>query len=255
VYRTRPYEQVAGATGQLQAYWRQLAVDWLGGNGGGGFTGLVSGMVRDFECLPIDADRRRPRVGIVGEILVKYHPGGNNRLAEWLESEGAEVAASDMAEFFLYCAYDGTVKYRLLGGSWWEMAVGRLFIQLVEYYRDKVRRALAGSRRFSLPGRLADLVELAQKHVGLGHISGEGWLLTAEILEFLQAGVENVVCVQPFGCLPNHITGKGMMKELRRRYPQLNIAAIDYDPGASEANQINRLKLLLAVASERLKCG
>ena len=169
-----------------------------------------------------------------------------------LEKEGAEVVVPDMLDFFLYCAYDNKVHYDLLSGSWFNKLKVNFFIKTVEFYRRHLRKALKNSHRFAPPLTIEHLAKLASRHLSLGNLTGEGWLLTGEMLELIDCGVENIVCLQPFACLPNHITGKGMLKELRRSYPNVNIIPIDYDPGASEVNQINRIKLMLTVAKEKI---
>ena len=158
-----------------------------------------------------------------------------------------------MLDFFLYCAYDSTVNYDLLAGTLADKIKGSLFRRVIEFYRRHLRKALTASKRFAAPYTIENIAKLAEKHISLGNFTGEGWLLTGEMVELIHGGVDNIVCLQPFACLPNHITGKGMIRELRRNYPNANIVAIDYDPGASEVNQINRIKLMLAVAKEKLQ--
>ena len=169
-----------------------------------------------------------------------------------MEAEGAEVVVPDLMDFFLYCAYDGKIEHDLLAGSLFAKWKGALFIKLAEYYRRPLRQALANSQRFAPPLAIEQLAGLAARHVSLGNLAGEGWLLTAEMVELIESGATNIICMQPFACLPNHITGKGVLGELRRSYPFANIVPIDYDPGASEVNQLNRIKLMLAVTAENL---
>ena len=251
LYRVRPYEQQSGAAQALYDKWSAKCCRDMAAGGDSCFSENVRAMVREFDQLPI-CDRRKPRVGLVGEILVKYHPVANNRLVELLEAEGAEVVVPDLMDFFLYCAYDGKIEHDLLAGSLFAKWKGALFIKLAEYYRRPLRQALANSQRFAPPLAIEQLAELAARHVSLGNLAGEGWLLTAEMVELIESGATNIICMQPFACLPNHITGKGVLGELRRSYPFANIVPIDYDPGASEVNQLNRIKLMLAVAAENL---
>ena len=251
LYRVRPYELQSGGAQALYDKWSAKCCRDMAAGGDSHFSENVRAMVREFDQLPI-CDRRKPQVGLVGEILVKYHPVANNHLVDLLEAEGAEVVVPDLMDFFLYCAYDGKVERDLLAGSLFAKWKGALFIKLAEYYRRPLRQALTNSRRFAPPLAIGPLAELAARHVSLGHLAGEGWLLTAEMVELIESGATNIICMQPFACLPNHITGKGILGELRRRYPDANIVPIDYDPGASEVNQLNRIKLMLAVAAERL---
>ena len=249
LYRIRPYEQTPGAAQALYEEWSAKCRQDMLVHARHHFADNIRGIVRAFDTLPIH-DNRKPRVGLVGEILVKYHPTANNQLVELLESEGAEAVVPDMLDFFLYCAYDSHTERELLAGTLLNQLKGSLFIRAAEFYRRHLRRALAESKRFEPPPSIGRIAELAARHVSLGNLAGEGWLLTGEMTELLDAGVSNIVCMQPFACLPNHITGKGMLRELRRCYPDANIVPVDYDPGASEVNQLNRIKLMLAVARE-----
>ena len=250
LYRIRPYEQIPGSTQILYNRWAEKCRRDMEKSGTHHFKENVSSIVSDFDQLPI-FDRVKPQVGIVGEILVKYHPTANNQLIDLLEAEGAEAVVPDLTDFFLYCAYDGKIEHDFLSGSLWDQWKGSLFIKAVEYHRRRLREALSASQRFSPPYTIEQIAALAARHVSLGHVTGEGWLLTGEMVELIHSGVKNIICMQPFACLPNHITGKGMIGELRRKYPGVNIVAIDYDPGASEVNQLNRIKLMLAVAREQ----
>ena len=250
LYRVRPYEKQPGSAQSLHDYWAaKCRNDMLTGKRSK-FKQNIWGIVRDFDNLDIYDDHRKPRVGLVGEILVKYHPTANNNVVDLLESEGAEAVVPDLLDFFLYCAYDNKVEYDLLAGTMFGRLKGSLFITAAEFYRRHLRQALEASKRFSPPYRIEQIARLAKRHLSLGHMTGEGWLLTGEMVELLQSGVNNIICMQPFACLPNHITGKGMIRELRRSYPHANIIPIDYDPGASEVNQLNRIKLMLAVAKQ-----
>jgi predicted nucleotide-binding protein (sugar kinase/HSP70/actin superfamily) len=207
--------------------------------------------VEEFDQLEI-SNVVKPRVGVVGEILVKYHPAANNRIVEVLESEGAEAVVPDMLDFFLYSLADGIFRHRYLAGSRREMYLSKLFIGYLERFRRDVRKALDRSSRFESPPTIYELGQKVKGILSHGHHTGEGWFLTAEMVELIQMGAPNIVCVQPFGCLPNHVTGKGMIRSLKRKYPEANIVAIDYDPGASEVNQLNRIKLMLSVAFKNL---
>ena len=189
-------------------------------------------------------------MGVVGEILVKFHPTANNDIFSTIEREGAECVVPDLADFLFYSFSNGIFRHRQLAFSKKTERTARLAVWFLELFRKKIKAELKNSRRFEPPSSIYDLMRGVDDIVQLGNITGEGWFLTAEMVELIKDGVPNIACVQPFACLPNHITGKGMIKELRRRYPDANIAAIDYDPGSSEVNQLNRLKLLLANAPE-----
>ena len=248
--RARPYELNPGSVDALGEYWAAKFQGLLKDGGRGAFTRAVRDTVADFERVPLGR-MDKPRVGIVGEILLKYHPAANNRVAALIESLGGEVVPTDIMDFFLYCAYGDIADRELLHGSWSRAAMARTVIAYVEWLRDDVRKALAGSKRFTPPDLFMHLADHGRNIGNLGQCAGEGWLLTAEMADFLENGVPNILCVQPFGCLPNHIIGRGMFKEIKRRYPHANLAAVDYDPGASQGNQINRIRLLMAVALEK----
>jgi predicted nucleotide-binding protein (sugar kinase/HSP70/actin superfamily) len=208
-------------------------------------------MVEDFDNLPL-RDVVLPRVGVVGEILVKYHPTANNDIVTLLEKENVEVVVPDLMDFFLYSAYNVNFKAAHLGGSKKAKVAGNTAIWAIELYRKYMRKALRQSKRFTEPMPINELAELAKPVVSLGNMTGEGWFLTAEMIELIHQGATNIVCAQPFACLPNHVTGKGIIKELHRQYPEANIVAVDYDPGASEVNQLNRIKLMISAAERNL---
>jgi predicted nucleotide-binding protein (sugar kinase/HSP70/actin superfamily) len=247
LYRVRPYELSPGSADGLCAQWTRRCRAALVKPGIGSYLRTLRGMVRAFDALPI-REGRKPRVGVVGEILVKFHPTANNRIVEMLEAEGAEAVVPDLIDFFLYGFYGGIYRRRELGGGLRAAMVSRLGIALFECFRAPMKRALSGSRRFHAPRPIYELARSVNGIVQLGNFMGEGWLLTAEMVELIESGVRSIACIQPFACLPNHVTGKGMIKELRRRYTGVDIAPIDYDPGASEVNQLNRIKLMMANA-------
>ncbi|WP_003542421.1 2-hydroxyacyl-CoA dehydratase [Desulfotomaculum nigrificans] len=252
LYRVRPYEKVPGSANSLYQYWVDKCQQSLVSGRLKDFRENIYNIVRDFDNLEIHEDLVKPRVGIVGEILVKFHPTANNNIVELLEAEGAEAVVPDLTDFLLYCAYDNKIKYQLLSGSFRSMLSGYFSINQIEFFRRDMKKALAASKRFEPPRSIQEIARYAAKHLSLGNQTGEGWFLTGEMVELIHSGVNNIVCLQPFACLPNHITGKGMIKELRRSYPLVNIAPIDYDPGASEVNQLNRIKLMLSVAMKNL---
>ena len=195
---------------------------------------------------------KKPRVRVVGEILVKFHPAANNDLVGLLESEGAEAVVPDLTDFLLYCFYNTNFKAEHLGMKKSTARMGNLGIKALEWFRKPAVDALKSSKRFDPPSHIEHLASMAKEIVSLGNQTGEGWFLTGEMLELIHSGAPNIVCTQPFACLPNHVVGKGVIKELRRRHPESNIVAIDYDPGASEVNQLNRIKLMLSTAQKKM---
>ncbi len=254
LYATRPYEEESGAANALHEKWKKRCIDSLSRHSVDmiGFGRNIRGIVRDFDRLP-RRDVRKPRVGIVGEILVKFSPLANNHIVELLEAEGAEAVMPDLMDFLLYCFYNNNFKADHLGGKQSTARLSNLGITLLEYLRRVARKELQASEHFLPPSRIWELADMAKEFVSLGNQTGEGWFLTGEMLELIHSGVTNIVCTQPFGCLPNHIVGKGVIKELHRKHPDSNIIAVDYDPGASEVNQLNRIKLMLATAHRNLQ--
>jgi len=246
LYRVRPYEKIPGSANQLHSYWVDKCQKAIFTGSKITFINNVSAIVQDFDHLAIHENLIKPQVGIAGEIFVKYHPTANNHIIDLLESEGTEVVVPDLTDFILYCAYDPKVRYELLSGIWSSMLRGSILIKIVELYRLSMRKALMASTRFAPPTAIQETARQAAKHLSLANLSGEGWFLTGEMMEFIQRGITNIVCLQPFACLPNHITGKGMFKELRQHYPGINIMPLDYDPGASEVNLLNRIKMMLS---------
>jgi predicted CoA-substrate-specific enzyme activase len=247
LYRTRPYEAVPGSATGLFREWMEKCKESVASGKFGLFKSNMRHIVRQFDKLEIRGERK-PRVGVVGEILIKFHPGANNGIVDFLESEGMEAVVPDLLDFFLYCTYDSDFYYRYMNRGAGAKLVYNAVARILEGYRKEMREALAASERFSPPHTIMELTEKVSGLVSLGNQCGEGWLLTAEMIELLDDGVSNIACLQPFACLPNHITGRGMFKKLKEQYPQANLAAIDYDPGAAEVNQVNRLKLMIAGA-------
>ena len=251
--RTLPYEINRGETQKLYESWMARCREELSREKTSykRFSQNIQEIVRDFEAVAIDENMWKPKVGIVGEILAKYHPVANNHIEKVLQEEGAEVVMPDFVDFFMYSAYDAVVKRELLDGTLKSKLLSQMFIHLMEFYRRPVRRAMKHSRRYMPPHTISEIARLAKEHVSLGNMAGEGWFLTGEMVKLIRHGVPNVVCLQPFGCLPNHITGKGVIHSLRKHYKDANILAIDCDAGASEVNQLNRIKLMLSVAKEK----
>ena len=251
LYRTRPYELVAGSADKLYEKWNAVCLKNLETPDFAEYRKTIEGIVRDFDALEL-RNIVKPRVGIVGEILVKFHPDGNNHLVELLESEGAEAVVPELMGFFEYVMADSGFLYEKLGKSLKAHLVCQTLLRVCEYYQKPAIDALSKSRRFDPPAGIRSLMKLAEPVLQIGNNNGEGWFLTAEMLELLNSGVPNILCLQPFACLPNHVTGKGMLKKLRELHPSANISAIDYDPGASEVNQLNRIRLMLSVAIKNL---
>ena len=254
VYRMRPYEKEKGAVDSLHQKWLIKCRAFVSGKHLNffKFQKMCKQMVAEFDAIPI-IDERKPRVGIVGEILVKFAPAANNYLVELLESEGAEAVVPDLLDFMLYCFYNQIYKAEYLGTSKKAAMLCRMGIRGLEMLRSGATKAFKNSIHFHPPISIYQTLEYAKDIVSIGNQTGEGWFLTGEMVELIHSGVNNIVCTQPFGCLPNHVVGKGVIKELRKQYPLSNIVAIDYDPGASEVNQLNRIKLMLSTAQKNLK--
>ncbi|HBA10152.1 MAG TPA: 2-hydroxyglutaryl-CoA dehydratase [Eubacterium sp.] len=253
VYRTRPYEAVPGSVNALHEKWKKVCIEQLTKNKVHmkEFNKNLRAIVKDFDNIPLK-DIKKPRVGVVGEILVKFMPAANNHIIELLEAEGAEAVMPDLMGFLLYCMQNSTYKHELLKTPKKGAILSSTLIKILETFRKAGTKALAESKRFDAPSKISETANYAKDFVSLGNQTGEGWLLTGEMIELIHHGVGNIVCCQPFACLPNHIVGKGVIKELRAAYPEANIIAVDYDPGASEVNQLNRIKLMLSTANKNL---
>ncbi|NEZ47607.1 2-hydroxyglutaryl-CoA dehydratase [Clostridium niameyense] len=252
LYKVRPYEKIPGSASLLYKKWINRCKANIKDGSMKKFKENVYELVNDFDNLEIK-DIVKPKVGVVGEILVKFHPTANNDIVNIIEKEGGEAVVPDLLDFFLYCSYNSKFKYKYLSGSRGNMIMCNILIKIIEYYRKEMKQALKNSNRFSEPKEIDELAKGAKQILSIGNQTGEGWFLTAEMIELIESGVPNIICMQPFACLPNHVTGKGMIKEIRRKFKGTNIAAIDYDPGASEVNQLNRIKLMLSVAFDKLK--
>lgn len=249
LYKTRPYEVEPGSANALFEKWEAKCIEDV--KTGKNFKKNIYNIVHDFDTLPL-LDIEKPKVGIVGEILVKFLPTANNHLVDLLEAEGAEAVCPDLVDFFLYSCYNSNYKVKYFGKSRKSATINNMVIRLLEFYRRHARKALEQSKRFEPMQHIETLAEYAEPFVSIGNMTGEGWFLTGEMVELIHSGVSNIVCTQPFGCLPNHVVGKGVIKELRRAFPGANIVAVDYDPGASEVNQLNRIKLMLSTANTNL---
>ena len=247
LYRTRPYEAVPGSANALYEKWSAYAEKQVQKASIHGYHKMLKKIIKEFDELPLKPIKK-PRVGVVGEILVKFHPTANNDIVGTIEREGAECVMPDLTDFFFYSFSTGIFRHQELAFPKKTERNARLLVWFLELYRNKMKKYLKKSHRFEAPSSIYELMEGVDDIVQLGNITGEGWFLTAEMVELIKTGAPSIACVQPFACLPNHVTGKGMIKELRRRFPGANISAIDYDPGSSEVNQLNRLKLLLSNA-------
>lgn len=253
VYATRPYEKVPGSANALHDRWKQRCIQSLSKKSADmiTFSRNIRGIIRDFDHLELNG-MTKPKVGVVGEILVKFSPLANNNIVDLLEAEGAEAVMPDLMDFLLYCFYNNNFKAEKLGGKKSTAILSNMGISLLEFFRRTAKKELEKSSHFTAPSHIGSLADMAKEFVSIGNQTGEGWFLTGEMLELIHTGTSNIVCTQPFGCLPNHIVGKGVIKELRKTYPDSNIIAVDYDPGASEVNQLNRIKLMLATAQKNL---
>ena len=247
--QVRPYEVNEGETDAMVEAWSHKLVDGFEEGKGmsrGQMRRLFAKICEDFAAIPVQGEPKI-RVGVVGEIYVKFSPLGNNNLEQFLLSEGAEPVVPGLTDFIIFKIYNREVDVNIYGGKW----IKKKACQIFKGYVEKCQKAMIAAMKkggFRAPGTFEDLRRLIQGYLGEGNKMGEGWLLTAEMLELIHSGTPNIVCTQPFGCLPNHIVGKGMIRKLKDDYPFSNIVAIDYDPGATKINQENRIKLMLANA-------
>ena len=249
LYHVRPYEKEPGSANALHEKWKNICIDSLTNpKSKYSYKDVCEGIVEAFDNFPIDETVKKPRVGVVGEILVKYMPLANNHLVELLEKEGAEAVVPDIMDFLNYCVFGSQYKAKYLGTKKSSAVISAAGIKIIKTLRKPAIDALKKSRRFEAPVSIYDIAEMTKSFLSLGNQYGEGWFLAGEMVELLTHGTPNIVCIQPFACLPNHVVGKGVIKALRKAYPQANIAAVDYDPGASEVNQLNRIKLMLSTA-------
>lgn len=246
IYRTRPYEIIKGSTSRLHNKWKKVCIENIISDNKIR-PNIIKGIVNDFDKIQL-YDIKKPRIGLTGEIFVKFNPFSNNHIVNMIEKEGGEAVVPDLIDFFLYSIYNSKFKSKYLGKSKLTAFGCEIAIKYVEVFRRHQREALENSERFFNSRTIGQLARGAENILSLGNHAGEGWFLTAEMVELIENGVNNIVCMQPFACLPNHVTGKGMLRAVKERYPQANLLTVDYDPGASEVNQLNRIKLMLAVA-------
>ena len=252
--KNRAYEVNKGETQKLFDTWLNKCKEILSRKSSNKeFKQSIYDIVNDFEKIELDTSVKKPRVGIVGEVLIKYHPFGNNYVADLLEKEGAEVILPDFMGFAKFMCTHKITFNNLLNINKTSAKLMKIAINLIDILEKDVKIALANSKKNYLPP--CDIWHLEDKVkdvLSIGNQTGEGWFLTAEMIEYIENDIPNIVCVQPFACLPNHVVGKGVIKTIREKYPDANISPVDYDPGASEANQANRIKLLMTVAKDNL---
>lgn len=253
--RVRPYEVNKGETNALYHRWDNKLKDSLLKHEKGVFKKYINEIIADFDAVEIDESIEKPKVGLVGEILVKFHPDANNDAIGVVEQEGGEAVMPGLIDFFMYCFYNTNFKHENLGAPAKNAMAANTGIWAIELYRKHMKEAMLKNPKFAsrAPKHISELAQGASKILQLGNTTGEGWFLTGEMIELIESGVPNIICMQPFACLPNHVTGKGMIKELRRKFPESNIVPIDYDPGASEVNQLNRIKLMISTAFKNMK--
>ena len=254
LYKNRPYEVNKGETQKLFDEWMEKAKKLAIKSKMKEFSQSIYQIVDDFEKIKLDTSKEKPKVGIVGEILIKYHPFGNNFVANLLEKEGAEVILPDFMGFIKFIASNKVISNQMLKNDNKKAFIFDMAIKLIESFEKDSRKALAKSKKGYLPpSDIWHLADNVKSVLSTGNQTGEGWFLTAEMLEYMENDIPNIVCVQPFACLPNHVVGKGVIKTIRDKFPEANIVPVDYDPGASESNQTNRIKLLMTVAKDNLK--
>lgn len=248
----RPYEVFPGSTKLVYEKWMERCIMLMEDFSTKTYQKTITELIADFQRIEVHKEIK-PRVGIVGEILVKFHPYANNQLIEIIEEEGGEAVVPDFIDFFLYGLHNREFRAKHLGKSRIHDALGKIAIKYIEFYRQPIREALLASGRFEAPLEITEVAEKAARYLSIGNQMGEGWLLPGEMAELMDVGVKNVVCVQPFGCLPNHIIGRGMFNAIKKDYPNANLISIDYDASISKVNQVNRIKLMINIAKNNLQ--
>lgn len=252
--KNRAYEVNKGESQKLYDKWMENCKSLVRKSNSKQFKKSIYDMVNDFEKIELDKTITKPKVGVVGEILIKYHPFGNNFVIDVLEKEGAEVVMPDFMGFVKFMATHKITFNTLLNTDKAKAKIFKLALKLIDIFEKDLKIALASSSKNYLPPcNIWHLEEKVKDVLSIGNQTGEGWFLTAEMIEYIENGIPNIVCVQPFACLPNHVVGKGVIKTIRSKFPNANISPVDYDPGASEANQTNRLKLLMTVAKDNME--
>ena len=252
LYRIRPYEKIKGTAEGLFKKWQAKCTHDLLRADIKTYKKNIRNMIAEFDAVEID-ETVKPRIGLVGEIYVKFHPIANNHIVRMIEEEGGEIIVSGLADFILYGLLDNQFRYKYLSGTWLSYFLSKSAVKLIEWYRKPYRNAVEKSRHFDPITSIYDIAKEAKKYLSLGHEAGEGWFLTGDMIDLMHRGAKNIVCLQPWACLPNHVTGKGMIKTLKASFPDTNIVAIDYDPGSSAVNQTNRLKLMLTTTFDNIR--
>ena len=253
LYRVRPYEAVPGSADALYEKWMERMRKAAPNMGRSTMKKIAREMIAEFDNLPLVNDGSKPRVGVVGEILVKFHPTANNEVVKVIEREGCEAVVPGLVDFFQFAFASRFLCKPEIGAPAKKVITSKAGIALIDWMRKPVDEEFARSKRFTPSTSIYGLAEKAEQVLSVSNNMGEGWLLTAEMIELIESGTPNIVCCSPFACLPNHVVGKAVIKELRRQHPDTNIVAVDYDPGASEVNQLNRIKLMISVAKEKFK--
>ena len=250
LYHIRPYEKIKGMTNKVYEKWYEAVRENIRNGKLLQFRKNLNNIVKEFSEIAVTTEKK-VKVGVVGEILVKFSPFANNHLVDFIESEGGEARTSSLMSFINYCIYSEEFLQERFHGKFASLGT-KAALAVTGFYTGFVNRALRKCKRFREEDFIGNIAKKTSKYISIGHQSGEGWFLLGEMIELIEHGVPNIVCVQPFGCLPNHITGKGMIKRLKEEYSHSNIVSIDYDPAYSEVNQINRIKLMLSVAKKNL---
>lgn len=252
-----PYEIETGSTLDLEEEWVNKASDILCNPNvkHRDVKKLYRSIIKDFNRLKLDKEKKVVKVGIVGEIFVKFSPLGNNDLEKFLHTENAEVSMAGLLDFCLYCIYNNVLDYKLYKKNKKNAIVFDLVYKYILHLQKQHIKLINKYSTFVAPTPFREVVKLSKGYVGFGTKMGEGWLLTSEMLELIDKGINNIICAQPFGCLPNHIVGKGMMKLIKENNLNANLVAIDYDASASKVNQENRIKLMLSTARLQLEEG
>ncbi|XMB66456.1 2-hydroxyacyl-CoA dehydratase [Mycoplasmatota bacterium zrk1] len=247
-YRCTPYELEEGSTEALLRKCIKLVIDNINKFNGSlrEYNKLILMLIDEFENLEIDESYRRPRIAIMGEIFIKYNSMANNDIIKTIESLGGEIFLPNLFDFINYVNINGSLYYKLFGGSYKHHVKSILMKNYLKRYRKLIRRKLIHSNRFDNVFPIDEIKDKASKFISLGNRGGEGWLLTGELVEVIESNINNIICVQPFACMPSHVTNRGVIRAFKNEYPNLNIMAIDYDFGASEINQLNRIKLFMS---------
>ena len=251
--KNRAYEINKGETEELYNKWMEQGKKLVVHSSNKEFKKAIYEIVNDFEKIELNTEIKKPKVGIVGEVLIKYHPFGNNYVADLLEKEGAEVILPDFMGFVKFMMTHKITFNSLLKIDKKKADISKIAIKLIDILEKDIKIALANSKKgYMPPCDIWHLEDKVQEVLSIGNQTGEGWFLTAEMIEYIENDIPNIICVQPFACLPNHVVGKGVIKTIRNIYPNANISPVDYDPGASETNQANRIKLMMTVAKDNL---